>query len=188
VDDLAARLAEEPEPAVEKAVENAAETSVEAGVEATHEPDGEAAPEGAPAEAAPTEPPAQTLLVVDQFEEVFTTLELDQRIGFVEAVVGAAERGRVVIGLRSDFFTRCGEYPELSTMVTANTMLMPPMNEDELRRAIERPAAAAGLRVEAGLVDRMTAEVGDGEVGLAHLATALRAAVGRAHRRHPRPR
>ena len=118
--------------------------------------------------------PAPTLLVVDQFEEVFTVLDPQARADFVEALVHATTTGRVVLVLRSDFYRRCAQYPALARLVTANTVLMPAMTEDELRRAVQRPAAAAGLEVEPGLVDRLVAEVEDGNGGLAHLATTLR--------------
>ena len=118
--------------------------------------------------------PAQTLLVIDQFEEVFTVLDPRARADFVDALVHATTTGRVVLAMRSDFYRRCAEHPALAQLVTANTVLMPAMTEDELRRAVQRPAAVAGLEVEPGLVDRLVAEVEDGNGGLAHLATTLR--------------
>jgi len=61
--------------------------------------------------------------------------------------------GRVVIALRSEFFPHCRRAPAAARLVTANTMLIPPMTEDELHRAIVAPAAVAALAVEPGLVD-----------------------------------
>jgi DNA-binding SARP family transcriptional activator/WD40 repeat protein/predicted AAA+ superfamily ATPase len=118
--------------------------------------------------------PARTLLVVDQFEEVFAVLDAQAQADFVEALLHATNTGRVVLAMRSDFYRHCAQYPALARLVTANTVLMPAMTEEELRRAVQRPAAAAGLEVEPGLVDRLVAEVEDGNGGLAHLATTLR--------------
>ncbi len=118
--------------------------------------------------------PAQTLLVVDQFEQVFTALDPHARAEFVEALIHATTTGRVMLAMRSDFYQRCAELPALAQLVSANTVLMPPMTEEELRRAVLRPAAVAGLEFEPGLVDRLVAEVEDGNGGLAHLAITLR--------------
>ncbi len=111
------------------------------------------------------------LLVVDQFEEVFTTLDPAQREAFLSAMVGATTSGRVVITVRSDFYARCAEHLELSRLVTANTLLVRPMVTDELRRAIDDPARLAALRLEDGLVDRLVNDAA--HVPLAELSAAL---------------
>ena len=90
------------------------------------------------------------LLVVDQFEEAFTALDGPARAELVETMVATAGTGRVVLTLRSDFYGRCAEHPELASLVTANTVLVGPMTGAELRQAIVAPAVAAGLRVETG--------------------------------------
>jgi DNA-binding SARP family transcriptional activator len=118
---------------------------------------------------------APVLLVVDQFEEAFTALDGPTRTEFMRAVVDAAQTGRVVLTLRSDFYGRCAEHAELGALVTANTVLVAPMTEAELRRAIVAPAVAAGLRVERALVDQLVADASRAPGGLAHLAAALRA-------------
>jgi WD40 repeat protein len=118
--------------------------------------------------------PAPTLLVVDQFEEIFVLLDDRQRDEFAEALLHATETGRVLISMRSDFYRHCARYAGLAELVAANLVPVAPMTEDELRRAIVRPAEIAGLEVEPGLADRLIAEVEDGNGGLAHLAVTLR--------------
>src|SRR6185437_1443289 len=49
--------------------------------------------------------------------------------------------------------------PRLAAEVAEHQHLLGPMRGDELRRAIEGPARAAGLRLEAGLVDSMLADI-----------------------------
>jgi len=115
-----------------------------------------------------------TLLVVDQFEEIFVLFDDQQREEFVEALLAATETGRVLISLRSDFYRHCARHPVLAELIAANLVPVTPMTEDELRRAIVRPAEIAGLEVEPGLVDRLIAEVEDGHGGLTHLAVTLR--------------
>jgi WD40 repeat protein len=117
----------------------------------------------------------QVLLVVDQFEEVFTACADErERSAFIEALVGAAraEKG-VVLAVRADFYGRCAAYPSLSGMLGANHVLVGPMARDELSCAIELPARRAGLRLEPGLADRLLADC-EGEPGaLPLLSTAL---------------
>ncbi len=120
--------------------------------------------------------PRRLLVVVDQFEEIFTVCsDHDVRAAFVAALVRAVrgERASVVIALRADFYGRCAEHAELAELVAASNVLVGPMNADEYRRAIEEPAKRAGLRIEPALVESLVAEVVDEPGGLPLLSTAL---------------
>ncbi|MEU4443348.1 hypothetical protein AB0K14_13905 [Actinosynnema sp. NPDC050801] len=103
------------------------------------------------------------LLVVDQFEEVFTQCAAADREWLVRALTFAANadnsRVRVVLGVRADFYGHCGPYPELTAALHGNQVLVGPMSPDELRRAITEPAARAGATVETALVVRLVADV-----------------------------
>ena len=116
------------------------------------------------------------VLVVDQFEELFTACRDEAERGeFVAALVGAADEGvtTVVLAVRADFYGRCAAYPGLSALLGANNVLVGPMSPDELRRAIERPAQRVGLSVEPELVDALLTDV-EGQPGaLPLLSTAL---------------
>jgi WD40 repeat protein/DNA-binding SARP family transcriptional activator len=118
------------------------------------------------------------VLAVDQLEEIFTACRDEgQRIAFAEALVAAAQdpdrRVIVVVAIRGDFYGRCAEYPGLASEMSANTVLVGPMRRAELRRAIELPARAAGLRVERRLVSSLVGEVADEPGGLPLLSTTL---------------
>ena len=117
------------------------------------------------------------VLVIDQFEELFTTChDEEERSRFVEQVVAIArdaERAVVVLGLRADFSGECAAYPELADLLAANLVLVGPMSSDELRRAVELPARRAGIRVESSLAESLVAEIGDEPGGLPLLSTAL---------------
>jgi WD40 repeat protein/tRNA A-37 threonylcarbamoyl transferase component Bud32 len=108
-----------------------------------------------------------SLLVVDQLEEVFT-LCADQRARsrFIDHLIELREQGAasIVVALRADFYGACANHPRLATAVAEHQHLLGPMGADDLRRAIERPARAAGVRLEPGLIDAMLADV-DGEPG-----------------------
>jgi WD40 repeat protein len=118
------------------------------------------------------------VLLVDQFEELFTTtLDALERDAFVEALVRAAtqdhERVLVVLTIRADFYGDCAEYPELAQLLAANHVLVGTMSVDELRRSIELPARRVGLRVESALSHALVDEVTDEPGGLPLLSTAL---------------
>ena len=111
------------------------------------------------------------VLVVDQFEELFTAcVDERERAEFVSVLLAVP---RVVVAVRADFYGRCAAYPQLSRALGDNHVLVGPMSRDELRRAIERPARRAGLVVEPELTDALLADV-EGEPGaLPLLSTTL---------------
>jgi WD40 repeat protein/class 3 adenylate cyclase len=118
------------------------------------------------------------VLLVDQFEELFTTtLDADERDAFVEALVRVAtedhERVIAVLTIRADFYGHCAEYPELAQLLAANHVLVGPMSADELHRAVELPARRVGLRVESALSHALVDEVTDEPGGLPLLSTTL---------------
>jgi WD40 repeat protein/tRNA A-37 threonylcarbamoyl transferase component Bud32 len=113
------------------------------------------------------EPGASSLLVVDQLEEAFTFGDdKARRDRFFDALMDLhdAASTSIVVTLRADFYGRCAEHPRLAAAIATQQCLLGPMGTDELREAIEGPARAAGLRLEAGLVDAMLADV-EGEPG-----------------------
>jgi WD40 repeat protein/class 3 adenylate cyclase/energy-coupling factor transporter ATP-binding protein EcfA2 len=102
-----------------------------------------------------------TLIVVDQFEEAFTLCrDLDERNEFIDGLLDAAGRGiPVVVALRADFYGHCAAYPRLASALEEHQALVGPMSEEELRRAIERPAEHAGLLLEPGVVEGILRDV-----------------------------
>ncbi|AHH96694.1 hypothetical protein [Kutzneria albida] len=103
------------------------------------------------------------LLVVDQFEEVFTLCrDPAERARFIEALLLAAQaetsRARVVVGVRADFYPHCARHAELARALRDGQLLIGPMSTDELRSAITRPAVRAGYTVEGGLLAEVIAD------------------------------
>src|SRR5262245_45384116 len=102
------------------------------------------------------------LLVVDQFEQVFTQCpDEGQRRAFVTALHAAATVGQgpdqvpaalVVLGVRADFEARCANYPQLADAVQ-DRYLVTAMTERQLRMAITEPAKRAGSQVDDDLVE-----------------------------------
>ena len=111
---------------------------------------------------------ARLVVVVDQFEETFTLCaDEHQRQVFIRALCAAATSadGRsapalVVLGLRADFYGRCAAYPELVTSLRHGQVLLGAMTIAELRDAIEKPANAIGLTLQAGLVEVLLRDLG----------------------------
>lgn len=111
------------------------------------------------------------LVVVDQFEEVFTLCEDPaERRAFIDALLAA---GGVVLAVRADFFGHCADHPELIEAVRDSTLLVGPMGPAELREAIVKPAAAVGLIVQRELTARIIEEVAGQPGGLPLMSHAL---------------
>src|SRR5262249_20890130 len=102
------------------------------------------------------------LLVVDQFEELFTMTPEADRVPFFEALLAAAAASPVtlVLTLRADFYGQAiGLSRSLSGGIERGLVTLGPMPPEELRRAIEEPARRVGLAFEPGLVDTILRDV-----------------------------
>lgn len=123
-------------------------------------------------------PACGALLVVDQFEEVFTLCtDPAERSAFLGALPAMAARTkhplRVVIAIRADFYGRCAEDRALAEAVSRAHILVGPLAADELREVIVKPAAVAGLVVERALTTRLIEEVVHRPGGLPLLSHVL---------------
>jgi WD40 repeat protein/uncharacterized caspase-like protein/energy-coupling factor transporter ATP-binding protein EcfA2 len=104
------------------------------------------------------------VLVVDQFEELFTLAPTVDREKFLELLLGAVEyagdRFKLIITLRADFIASCLEIPALAKLLQDNTVLIPPkLSLDDYRRVIINPARQVGLKVEPELVEILLREL-----------------------------
>lgn len=118
------------------------------------------------------------MLIVDQFEQLYTQCpDLERRRRFIEALTSRA--GPVVIGVRADFYGEIGGDARLARAVAANQVLLGPMSENDLRRAIEAPARLAGLELAPGLVDLILRDAAGRPGALPLISHALRATWGR---------
>jgi WD40 repeat protein/serine/threonine protein kinase len=104
------------------------------------------------------------LLVLDQFEEVFTLVEDEaERAHFLAllhtAVTDPDSRVRVIVTLRADYYDRPLLYEEFGALVRARTVVVLPLTSDELERAIVEPAQRVGVQVEPNLVAAIMADV-----------------------------
>ncbi|WP_210584941.1 hypothetical protein [Streptomyces sp. GESEQ-35] len=126
----------------------------------------------------PHDAPGDTLLVVDQFEEVFTLCadpaERDRFLGQLLTAADPAARLRVLIAVRADFYGRCADHRRLAEALRDSTLLVGPMPPAALREAVVRPATARRHVVERALTARIVADVAEEPGGLPLMAHALR--------------
>jgi WD40 repeat protein len=108
---------------------------------------------------------AQLLLIVDQFEELFTVTEAGAE-RFQELLLSLTElpRCRVVVTARADFYPQLMASP-LWPLIQAHRMEVLPLDGDALRQAIMRPAENVHVFVETALVERLVADAA-GEPGV----------------------
>jgi WD40 repeat protein len=118
------------------------------------------------------------VLLVDQFEEVFTVCQdeaqcraLIANLLYAASVVGG--QTIVVLTMRADFYGRCADLPLLAVALSDHQVLVGSMSDDEIRRAIERPAQLSGLELEPGLTERLLEDVRHQPGGLPLLQHAL---------------
>jgi WD40 repeat protein len=121
---------------------------------------------------------ARVVVVVDQFEELFTLCADEQtRRTFIELLHDLAEaRALVVLGVRADFYAACADHPRLRKALQDRPLVVGPMSEDELREAVLFPARDAGLDVEPGLIELLLRDLADAEGGTSAPGTARYAA------------
>jgi tetratricopeptide (TPR) repeat protein len=120
------------------------------------------------------------LLLVDQFEEVFTLAEEDSRRAFEQGLASALEDTSgplyLVTTLRGDFLGHFDALPGLKKLLSQLTSHYPlrAMSPLGLQAAIKKPAECVGLSWQPGLPERLLEDVSDLEAGLPLLAHALR--------------
>ena len=130
-------------------------------------------------------PRQHTMLVIDQFEELFTLCRDEfEREAFIDNLLtaispslptGALGEGKVtlILTLRADFYAHLAQYPELRDAVAKQQEYIGPMTIEELRRAIEEPTRRGHWTFEPGLVDLILRDVGDEPGALPLLSHAL---------------
>lgn len=118
-----------------------------------------------------------TIVLIDQFEELFTLCQDNfTRARFVDALLAARapeSRLRVVIAVRADFYGRCADHGPLADALRSATLLVGPMTSAQLRVAVIGPAQRDRLFVERALTARIVADAERQPGGLPLMAHAL---------------
>jgi DNA-binding SARP family transcriptional activator/ABC-type glycerol-3-phosphate transport system substrate-binding protein len=120
---------------------------------------------------------AELLLVIDQFEELFTQASEAAARAFLDALVTAVlqppSRVHVVLTLRADFYDRPLAHRAFGELVRRGTEVITPMAPEELERAVSRPLERTGVEIERSLVAEIVADVADRPATLPLLQYAL---------------
>lgn len=105
------------------------------------------------------------VLIVDQFEELFTLAEPDDAIRFSELLAAGIRDHRtplrVVATLRADYYDRPLSMPALAGVFTDSVVSVKPMTAAEIERAVVEPARIAGVTVDPALLAQLVADMGD---------------------------
>ena len=109
-------------------------------------------------------PDTPTVLVIDQFEEIFTLCPSgDVRQAFINNIVNliqvTAPKHIVVLTMRSDFESQVARVANFKVMFDWAQVRVTAMDASELRQAIEKPAELVGLKFEEGIVDALLNDV-----------------------------
>jgi hypothetical protein len=126
----------------------------------------------------PDDPATELVLVIDQFEEIFTLVPDEAtRTHFLNSLIVAVTdprtRLRVVVTLRADFYDRPLLYPALGDLIRERTEVVLPLSVEELERAIINPARRVGVGLEPELVATIIRDVGEQPGALPLLQYAL---------------
>jgi WD40 repeat protein/DNA-binding SARP family transcriptional activator len=112
----------------------------------------------------------QVLLVVDQFEELYTLCPDTQlQKAFIDELLATVEAAKnrktglavILLTMRADFMGQALAHRPFADALQEASVLMGPMNRQELHMAIEKPAEMQGAVFEPGLVERILDDVGD---------------------------
>src|SRR6516162_8964194 len=123
------------------------------------------------------------LLIADQFEEAFTSVEdegLRNRFidlllaGFSDPAAGNRPDISLILTLRADFYGQALRHRPLADALQGRVENLGPMNREELQAAIRRPAEAARISFEPGLVETLLDHVESKPGSLPLLQFALR--------------
>jgi energy-coupling factor transporter ATP-binding protein EcfA2 len=107
-------------------------------------------------------------IFIDQFEELFTTSEPEKRDRLIASLIQLAKaklpRVKVMATMRADFLDKLSPYPAFVKATDKHRPMIAEMQLDELRLAIEQPAAHHGVVFETGLVEEIIKDV-QGQAG-----------------------
>ncbi|MDP6794848.1 MAG: hypothetical protein QGG00_05595, partial [Verrucomicrobiota bacterium] len=122
------------------------------------------------------------LIVVDQFEEIFrfrsgSGKHAEEAANFISLLLEAAQQSEksifVTITMRSDFLGDCSQFRGLAEAVNEGEYLIPRLNRNQRRLAIEGPVKVGGKQIEARLVQQLLNDIGDDPDQLPILQHAL---------------
>ncbi len=108
---------------------------------------------------------SQVLLVIDQFEELFTQVSPAIAKQFLDTLAHAVSaphsRLRVVLTLRADFYDRPLGHSGIGELLHDGTQVITPMTPEQLERAVTGPVERMGVVFEPAVVAELVREMVD---------------------------
>lgn len=112
----------------------------------------------------------KTLLVIDQFEELFRYGSPEtgkgfnkEAAGFIDlltnSVTGKDPSFHVIIGLRSDLVSECAQFKVFTQLVNNSNFLLPGMSRENFREAITGPINRTGAKIDEELVEALLNDI-----------------------------
>ncbi len=137
---------------------------------------------------------ANLLILVDQFEELFTNAENFnngkpslQAITLINLIIETTKISEkenlpvyIVCTMRSDYIGDCAAFKGLPELIVYSQFFVPRLKRQEIHRAILEPAKLSGNKITNRLIERLINELGDGLDQLPILQHALNR-IWRAH-------
>lgn len=126
------------------------------------------------------------VLVVDQFEELFTVTSEIHRICFLRLLAECSDDPRVLViaTLRADFLPQCAAEPSLTPQLREGTFVLGEPGPAALLDMIRKPAERAGLKLDDGLDDEILRDIGGDAGALPLMAFSLEELHRRANVQH----
>ncbi len=128
-------------------------------------------------------PSVRLLLILDQFEELYTSVEdKHTQRKFLDVLLSCCEFPRrdskqpilsLLVTIRADFISQTGDHNQLSHYLSQRALFLSQMSEDNLVQAIEKPAKLRGVSFQPGLVETILSDVGNEPGNLALLEFSL---------------
>jgi basic membrane lipoprotein Med (substrate-binding protein (PBP1-ABC) superfamily)/DNA-binding SARP family transcriptional activator len=119
----------------------------------------------------------RALLVIDQFEQVFTGADVLARVQLLDALTAAVsqpiQRLSLVLALRADFYDRPLQHSRFAEVFVPGVLHVLPMTASELEAAIVEPAERVGITVEPALLAELVAETAERPTSLPLLQFTL---------------
>lgn len=117
----------------------------------------------------------ELIIVIDQFEELFTLVKAQYQQRFIAMLTKAAQcnKLRIIITIRADFYESCLDFPALAALINLGAWHLAPPDLASLWQMITQPARITGINYEPGLAEQILTDTGSGAGALALMAFAL---------------